>query len=187
MTTNYHTPVANGAPANSGIINTPLGQLDEAITNLQGSSSEITKVLTTQFDKTNDTLEAIPGLSMDVVSGNGYMFRGVFRTSSDVAAGAVLGMDGTCAASLFTTANIMIEGNVGVLLNTYVDSLSNTLIGFTAVQNALIIVEGIIIVTDSGTLYPLFCQNASNVSSSSVLLGSTFTLKNLGAMTHDGD
>lgn len=34
MTQNYHTPITFGAPANSSIVNSPLGALDEAITNL---------------------------------------------------------------------------------------------------------------------------------------------------------
>lgn len=32
MTTNWHDPIATGAPANSGIVNAPLSQLDSAIT-----------------------------------------------------------------------------------------------------------------------------------------------------------
>jgi hypothetical protein len=46
MTTNYHVPIAFAAPADSAIINTPLGTLDAeltsqaaAITNLQGGAS----------------------------------------------------------------------------------------------------------------------------------------------------
>lgn len=31
MSTTYHTPIATGAPANSSVVNGPLGQLDAAI------------------------------------------------------------------------------------------------------------------------------------------------------------
>jgi microcystin-dependent protein len=34
MTTNYHTPIANGAPANSSVVESPLAELDEAIGNI---------------------------------------------------------------------------------------------------------------------------------------------------------
>lgn len=38
MSTNYHTPVAVGAPANAAIVNAPLATLDQAITNLVGAA-----------------------------------------------------------------------------------------------------------------------------------------------------
>lgn len=39
MTTNYHADIATGAPRNAAIINSPLGQLDAAITNVVGGGS----------------------------------------------------------------------------------------------------------------------------------------------------
>lgn len=39
MSTNYHTAVSNGAAANASTVNSPLGQLDQAITNLAGGAS----------------------------------------------------------------------------------------------------------------------------------------------------
>jgi hypothetical protein len=40
MTTNHHTPIAIGAPANANTFNTPLGQLDSAITDLTTDVSD---------------------------------------------------------------------------------------------------------------------------------------------------
>jgi len=40
MTTNHHTPIAIGAPANASTFNTPLGQLDDAITDLATDVSD---------------------------------------------------------------------------------------------------------------------------------------------------
>jgi hypothetical protein len=37
MTTNHHTPITTGAPANASTVNNPLGQLDSAITTLDTS------------------------------------------------------------------------------------------------------------------------------------------------------
>jgi hypothetical protein len=39
MTTNYHTDIATGASRNAAIVNSPLGELDAAITNLVGGAS----------------------------------------------------------------------------------------------------------------------------------------------------
>lgn len=50
MTTNFHTPIAVGAPANSGIINAPLGQLDAELT---AQAADITSVDTRITDVLN--------------------------------------------------------------------------------------------------------------------------------------
>jgi hypothetical protein len=39
MTTNYHTEIVRGAAANASTFNSPLAELDEAITNLVGGGS----------------------------------------------------------------------------------------------------------------------------------------------------
>ncbi|OGO26420.1 MAG: hypothetical protein A2136_05440 [Chloroflexi bacterium RBG_16_54_11] len=39
MTANYHTDIATGAAANASIVNSPLGQLDQAITDLHGGAA----------------------------------------------------------------------------------------------------------------------------------------------------
>jgi hypothetical protein len=38
MTTNYHTAIATGAAANASTFNSPMGQLDDAITDLHGGA-----------------------------------------------------------------------------------------------------------------------------------------------------
>ena len=38
MTSNYHTVIATGAAADAAIVNSPLGQLDDAITDLHGGA-----------------------------------------------------------------------------------------------------------------------------------------------------
>jgi hypothetical protein len=45
MTTNYHTVVTVGAPANAVTINNPLGQLDDAITDLHGGADILDDLL----------------------------------------------------------------------------------------------------------------------------------------------
>lgn len=39
MTTTYHTAISTGAPVNSSVVNSPLGQLDAAIVALHGGAS----------------------------------------------------------------------------------------------------------------------------------------------------
>lgn len=45
MTANYHTDIATGAAANAAIVNSPLGQLDDAITDLHGGSGVLDDTL----------------------------------------------------------------------------------------------------------------------------------------------
>lgn len=45
MSDNYHTPIATGANANAAIFNAPLGQLDQAITDMLDSSQEFEALL----------------------------------------------------------------------------------------------------------------------------------------------
>jgi hypothetical protein len=45
MSTTYHTPITVGAAANASTVNTPLGQLDQAIKNLAGGATVPNSVL----------------------------------------------------------------------------------------------------------------------------------------------
>lgn len=45
MTTTYHTAITTGAAANASTINSPLGQLDSALTNTLGGASVLAQVL----------------------------------------------------------------------------------------------------------------------------------------------
>lgn len=45
MSANFHTPIATGANANAAIFNAPLGQIDQAITNMLDASQEFEALL----------------------------------------------------------------------------------------------------------------------------------------------
>ena len=60
MTTNHHTPITTGAPANASTVNNPLGQLDSAITSLSAYDHEIVLSSADVFDV---TLTSLPDFS----------------------------------------------------------------------------------------------------------------------------
>lgn len=45
MTANYHTDIATGAAANAAIVNSPLGQLDDGLTDLHGGAGVLDDTL----------------------------------------------------------------------------------------------------------------------------------------------
>lgn len=140
------------------------------------------KVLTTQFDKTNSTPTEISALSIDVVAGGTYIFRGVFQATCEAAAGVVLGLDGTvvlddlyCATSTATDATL---GLNGIILRNGILNFPAGLISVGAGETELLLtIEGSFNVATSGTIYPTFAQLVTNVLPSSVLVGSYFRVE----------
>lgn len=128
------------------------------------------KRVTAQFDKTNDTLADITGLSVPLRAGNLYRFRAVLFTTSDVAAGVK-------AAVAFSGAvtNIIYEGftvNAGATTQSRATASGTAVGAVTAVTAATITLEGSVAPSAAGNLTVQFAQNATNAAASSVLVGS---------------
>jgi len=134
------------------------------------------KVVTTQFDKTNTTLANITGLSVAVKAGLTYKFRAVLFTTSDVGGGVKSTIAGTATATSIIYEGQTISG--GTITQTRATALGTAVGGATAVTAALIIIEGTIVVNAAGTLTAQFAENAATATSS-VLVGSTFTVERI--------
>lgn len=63
MTTNHHTPIAIGAPANASTFNSPLGQLDNAITNLATDVSDAVSDVATNTTTLNNLVSGASGFT----------------------------------------------------------------------------------------------------------------------------
>lgn len=179
MTTNYHTPIETGAAVSASVVNAPLSELDAAISSISVSQnvSTTSKTLAAQFDKLNETMSAVPGLSFDLVAGHTYSFRGLFQTEAD-GGGAVFGLYGTCTPDSFFAAGVMIDSGISFYANVDINAINNTVVGYSTF-NALVMIEGIVVVNSDGTLYPTFSQFAENANPSSVLAG-IFTVVQIG-------
>ena len=68
MTSNYHTPITTGAAANASTVNNPLGQLDDAITDLHGGAGVLDDILKEWTEGEDYELTAITRDADDVVT-----------------------------------------------------------------------------------------------------------------------
>lgn len=146
------------------------------IANLLLSSKIRIKKLTSQFDVASSTTVAnIPDLDVTVEAGKSYKFTAILYCSSAAGAGAKVTIDGTS-----TVSNIIYEvlgyGGGTVTAEGRATSLGTVLQAASYHQYPYIIIEGSATVTGNGTLVPKFSQYSSNVTPSSVLVGSTFTI-----------
>lgn len=133
--------------------------------------------VTVQFDKVNDTLANITGLTENVVAGRAYEFEAFLLTTSDVAAGVKVAIAGTATATLCRYQVVVLEGTA-IAANGRAAALAAA-VGVTAVTVAVIQIRGSIVVNAGGTLTVQFAQNVTNAAASSVLTGSLFKVQDL--------
>lgn len=133
--------------------------------------------VTAQFDKVNDVLANIVGLTENVFAGRAYEFEVFLYTTSNVAAGVKVAISGTATATL---ARYEVEVIEGTAIAAHVRAAAlDVAAGVTAVVAALVKIRGVIIVNAGGTLTVQFAQNVANAAASSVLTGSTFRVQDL--------
>jgi hypothetical protein len=135
----------------------------------QGQQSRVS----TQFDKTNTTLDNITGLTANVAAGKIYRFEAILYTTSDVAGGVKVAIGGTATATSIIYEGLTTDG--GLTTQSRTTTLGNAVGAVTAVTAACIKVTGTITVNVAGTLTCQFAENAATATSS-VLVGSTFVV-----------
>lgn len=113
MSTNYHTAITTGAAANASTVNSPLGQLDQAITNLGGGTG-VTDALLKEW-----------------VEGGDYELTAITRDSDNVVTTATAKFpDGS--AGTFTTVT---KNTTWLAIDAY--TVSHTDSGKTVTQSAV--------------------------------------------------
>lgn len=130
------------------------------------------KRVSSQFDKTTSAaLADITGLSWNVNASTTYTFEAVLFTTSGSSGGVQAAVAGTCTAT-----SIIYEGRTfsgtSISANTRTTTKGGAVGGVTSVTAATIEIKGTITVNAAGTLTIQFAQNASNGTTSSVLVGS---------------
>ena len=130
--------------------------------------------VSTQFDKTgNTTLSDVTGLSVTVTAGSTYGLKGVLFLTSGSSGGVKVAIAGTATATSIVYDGLLFS-NGTISAQTRVTSLGSTVCAATAVLTTQCQIEGTITVNAGGTLTIQFAQNASNGTTSSVLVGSRF-------------
>lgn len=153
--------------------------LGEEVVQSTGSTggATVVKVVDTQFDKTaDDTLEDVPGLSIDLVSGKTYTFEAhLFIDMGNNIGGRKLALSGTATYSML---NIGSWAEVLPVHDLDTEILSASGGGYIYDQ-----IYGIITASSDGTLTVQFAQDNTypTTSTSSVLVGSSFTVREIVA------
>jgi len=146
------------------------------VTRLTGLQSRVA----TQFDKTTDTtLANITGLTRNVAAGLTYDFTATLYIDADATGGSKFAVGGTATATAIIYSVVLTDE--GTLANTITSR--QTALGGAAGQAGttagVVTIRGTITVNVAGTLTIQFAQNASN-GTSSVLVGSTFSIRQVG-------
>ena len=146
----------------SGVLSAPLASFQSRVTS--------------QFNKTNDTLANITGLTATLVAGKKYRFEANLYCSADAASGVKFAIAGTVTATAIIYGAIVENSNRG--LTVIATSLGSAVGEQTFIQGtyALAKINGTITVNAAGTLVPQFAQNVTGGVASSVLIGSTFVV-----------
>lgn len=143
-----------------------------------GLQNQDTRVVA-QFDVTsNDAVDDIPGLTAMVITGKTYKFEAILYTSADPAAGIRFAFGGAATATSFIASAITGYSDATNVGTPQVTALGDILgdLTTTTTAGASTRITGTITVATTGTLTVQFAQNVSDGATSSVLIGSTFTV-----------
>lgn len=152
-------------------------------TNSHPSFPASDKRVTTQFDKTSDTtLANITGLSVNVTAGAKYQFRATLYCTSNASGGVKFAIGGTATATSIIYESELFSAGVSTATGTTRATALATAVGdITAVTSTKCVITGTIVVANAGTLVPMYAQNASFGTASSVLVNSMFEVKEVAA------
>lgn len=120
--------------------------------------------VSSQFDKTNETLANITGLTANVAASGTYRFEATLYTTSDVAGGIKVAIGGTATATA-----IIYEGlttDAGLTTQSRTTTLGNAVGAVTAVTAGYVKITGTITVNGAGTLTVQSARNAANGTTS---------------------
>lgn len=127
---------------------------------------------TAQFDKTTDTtLAAVTGLALPLAAAGTYVVSVVLPVTSGASGGVKVALN-TADTLTLTSSNITSK-----IFNTAVSPVVlNTASGLNTGQGATqiavqVLIDAVLVVNAAGTLNVMFAQNASNGTTSSVLIG----------------
>jgi hypothetical protein len=139
-----------------------------------------TSRVSTQFDKTNTTLADITGLSANVAAGRTYSFEAVLFLTLDATGLGKIAIGGTATAT-----NIAFDGwcsraaQTSMLSLGFINSMGTATTAISVNSIKTVTLRGTITVNAAGTLTVQLAQSSAS-GTSSVLVGSTFTVRDLG-------
>lgn len=177
MTTNYHTPLSTGAPANASTVNNPLGQLDSTLTttniNLTAVTNDVAD-LTSDLATTNSNLTTVATDVADLTSDLATTNTNLATVTNDVA-GLTTDLASTDATVATLTSGLATtNSNLTAVTSDVADltsDLATTDTNLTSITNALNILKsgfiGMIFAsaTDTAPTGMLACDGATYLKS----------------------
>jgi len=151
---------------------TTLQNLVTAALPLVGGST--TKRVATQVDATTTTLANVTGISFPVVAGT-YAFNAALDTTCGGTGGVKLAFNYTTAVLSAINANAFAYTASAVARSNTTTTTTQTSIVASNTAFTNVLLTGSFVVTTAGTVDLQFAENSAN-STSSILVGSTFTL-----------
>jgi hypothetical protein len=128
-----------------------------------------------QFDKTDDTLATVTGLTRNVEASRVYAFTATVQTTAAVTGGVKLAISGTATATAISYEGVLMSGGV-IIAQTRSTALDGVVCASTTTTAGTCTITGVIQVNAAGTLLVQFAQNATDASPSSVLANQPFQL-----------
>lgn len=170
------------APGTAGDVLTTQGAAADPTWETPAGSGILTGWVDTQFDKTNDTLQTVTGLSVTVSGSTAYVFEIELFINADVTGGLEVALDGTAtftadcmwtgeATNLADGARLLVGGYAGPN-TTFGSGVSYSVAGLAGYR---VVFRGLADVNAGGTFRVDFCQDTSS-GTSSVLVGSNMIL-----------
>jgi len=138
------------------------------------------KYVATQVDKTsNTTLAALTDLSISLTAGKKYAFTCLLHMTDGGGGGGVkIDFNGGAATATTYIADVTIQTVAApATVNNYRAAALNSAYTLAASGVCKALIHGFILVNTGGTFMPEFAQNSSNVTTSSVLVGSTLEVQ----------
>ena len=135
--------------------------------------------VTTQYDKTNASLNNLTGTAVNVEAGKTYYFETVLFVNADVTGGSSYQIGGTATATAITYQIQLFDNSTNALtINSRIADLGTSSAGQAGTTAGVCKIFGTITVNAAGTIVPKFAQNAAS-GTSSVLVGSTFIVNQI--------
>ncbi len=154
-------------------------RVNSAGTALEASGSYVPLIgrATAQFNATaNATVTAVPGMTVNVVVGKTYDFVVMLFLADGAGGGNRFALSGTATVSSYSQVGTYFF--YGSTVETTTNTPFGTDTGQTTIAN-YVEVRGAFVCASSGTFIVKFAQNVSNVTTNSVLVGSTLTVRDI--------
>lgn len=141
-------------------------------------------IVSVQFDKSDDELEGISGLSASLETGKTYEFKVVLFYDADVVGGQKYGLGGSCVADMvLAQVNAVCNATKSFVITERLTSLGGGGAGEAGSVAGMVEISGVLTVSEGGIFMPQFGQEVPS-GLSSILVGSHMIMRVVSVDTY---